>query len=311
MTYGLIEIGWQGGAMTLQYAGIPEVAPEAKEEIGDVMQQFSAECQMMLVWFAGILGSRNAMQRHVQGIAEREEPFTINTYRPDGRVEAVLARVPVEEVIDAVSTAGEFERLYAKAFAVFAYHIWEDDVRRRIAAALKVKKKHVSADLMGEWRHLRNWLVHGAEQDFFDNAPTLIRALSIQRSENWLTAPQVFTLMRLLNHMEVTVTPTSQETAFESIPVNARIIAAAAKRLEARKGMDVPIQAAMLPSPVVIVFSDGPTAMIHEMDCVDKDRQYQSVDGGRWIRTLSRKIAREVIKELGKDEVRCDTCGGD
>ena len=268
----------------------------------------------MLIWFAGILGSQQAMQCHVQEVADRDEPFSINTYRADGRVESVLARVPVEKVIDALSAAGEFERLYAKAFAVFTYQIWEEVARPGIAAALKVEDpNHVGAELMGEWRHLRNWLVHrteNSEQQFFDKAKTLARLLGMQRNEPLLTADKIFALMQLVNRMQVQVNPGSLEFGLELVSLDARTIATAARTLEAGGGMALPMTAAMYPSAMSIVFSDGPTAVIHELDCSDKDRQFQSVDGGRWVRVVSRGVAREVIEQLGKQEVRCEGCGG-
>ena len=247
-----------------------------------MMHEFSADCQMMLVWFAGILGSQKVMQRHVHEVAARDEPFSINSYRPDGRVDSVLARVPVEKVIDAFSAAGEFERLYAKAFVVFTYQIWEEVARPRIAGALKVEDpNHVVADLMGEWRRLRNWLVHRTETtelDFFGKAKTLTR-LGMKRNEPWLTADKVFALMQWLNRMQVEVNPDSLEFGLEVAPLDAATIAEAAKTLEVGEGMDIPATAAMYPSAVLIVFSDGPTATVHELDCNDKDRQFQSIDG--------------------------------
>ncbi len=147
---GLIQVGWPGGTLTLRYTGIPKDSEEARAEIQHIMQEFSADCQMMLIWFAGILGSQDAMRRHLDSIAERAEPFTINTYRPDGRVQSVLARVPLEKVIDAFSTAGEFERLYAKAFVVFIYQVWEEVARPRIATALGLETpNHIISDLIG------------------------------------------------------------------------------------------------------------------------------------------------------------------
>ena len=312
-TTGLIQVGWPGGMLTLRYTGIPNVTREAQQEIQEVMQEFSGDCQMMLVWFAGILGSQEAMQRHVHEVAERDEPFSINSYRPDGRVDSVLARVPVEKVIDAFSAAGEFERLYAKAFVVFTYQIWEV-ARPRIAEALKVEDpNHVVADLMGEWRRLRNWLVHRTETtelDFFGKAKTLTR-LGMKRNEPWLTADKVFALMQLLNRMQVEVNPGLLEFGLEVAPLDAATIAEAAKTLEVGEGMDIPVTAAMYPSAVLIVFSDGPTATIHELDCSDKDRQFQSIDGGHWIRVDSRETARAVIGWLGKQERGCEHCSAD
>ena len=309
---GLIQVGWPSGVLTLRYTGIPKVTDEAQEEIRDTMQQFSADCQMMLIWFAGVLGSQKAIQRHLDEVAERDEPFSINSYRPDGRVDSVLARIPIEKVIDAFSVAGEFERLYAKAFVVFTYQIWEEVARPRIATALKVDDpNHVAANLMGEWRHLRNWLVHRtetAEQDFFKQAKTLPRLLGMQRNEPYLTADMVFTLMQHLNRMQVDVNPGSLEFGLELTSLDAGAIAEVAKTLEVGAGMDIPAEVSMYPSAVGIVFNDGPTATIHELDCSHKDTQFQSVDGGRWLRVSSLKVAHAVIEQLGKHERRCEHC---
>ena len=156
---GLIQVGWPGGMLTLRYTGIPTVSKDARDEIQNTMQQFSSDCQMMLVWFVGVLNSRGAIRHHLDALARRGEPFTINSLRPDGRVESVFAQMPAEKVIEAFSGAGEFERLYTKAFVVFTFQIWEEVARPKIAAALKVEPDHIEANLMGEWRHLRNWLV--------------------------------------------------------------------------------------------------------------------------------------------------------
>ena len=48
-----------------------------------------------------------------------------------------------------------------------------------------------------------------------------------------------------------------------------------------------------------------------ELDCGRKDTQFQSVDGGRWLRVGSREVARAVIEELGKEERRCGHCSLD
>ena len=221
----MLQIGWPGGMLSLRCIGIPKISEEAEVEIRNTMQQFSSDCQMMLVWFAAILGSQSAMRSHLHNLAEKDEPFTINTYRPDGRVDSVLAQIPVDSVLEAFSEAGEFERLYAKAFVIFTYQIWEEVARPAIAKALQVDKaEHVRADLMGEWRYLRNWLVHRhkeAEHDYFNKAKTLSRVLDIQPGDPSLTATGVATLMQYLNHMHVDVNPRSLEFGLQSIAADA------------------------------------------------------------------------------------------
>ena len=112
----LIQVGWPGGTLSLQVAGIPPTSDEAKDAIRAIMQQFSGDCQMMLAWFVGALNSRKAMQQTLDALAKSNEPLTISTMRPDGRVDVVLAQIPVEKVLESISAAGEFETLFAKAF---------------------------------------------------------------------------------------------------------------------------------------------------------------------------------------------------
>ena len=311
LTTTLLQVGWPGGTLTLRFIGIPTISEEASAEIRNTMQQFSSDCQMMLVWFAAILGSQNAMRNHLNHIAEQDEPFTINTYRPDGRVDSVLARVPVDSVIDAFTEAGEFERLYAKAFVVFTYQIWEEVARPKIATAMKIEKPdHITADLMGDWRYLRNWLVHRtktAESDYFRKAKTLPQILNMQPGDPSLTANGVATLMRHLNHMRLDVNPLSLDFGIALEPLDASMMAGLARKMEAGEQMAL-IDALMYPTGVSIVFNDGPTATIHERDCSYANEDFRGLDGGRVLTVTSRKLARGVLEQLEKVEHKCVHC---
>ena len=307
----MLQIGWPGGMLSLRCIGVPKISEEAEVEIRNTMQQFSSDCQMMLVWFAAILGSQSAMRSHLHNLADKDEPFTINTYRPDGRVDSVLAQIPVDSVLEAFSEAGEFERLYAKAFVIFTYQIWEEVARPAIAKALQVDKaEHVRADLMGEWRYLRNWLVHRhkeAERDYFNKAKTLSRILDIQPGDPSLTATGVATLMQHLNHMHVDVNPRSLEFGLQSIAADASMVAGLAKTVEAGHEKALP-EALMYPSGVTIVFNDGPTATIHERDCRHADEDFRGLAGGRALVVTSRELARGALEHLGKTERKCGHC---
>ena len=311
LTTTMLQVGWPGGTLSLRCIGVPKISEEAKAEIRNTMQQFSSDCQMMLVWFAGILGSQSAMRSHLNDVAERDEPFTINTFRPDGRVDSILARVPVNSVVEAFAEAGDFERLYAKAFVVFTHQIWEEVTRPKIAEALKVEKpEHVKADLMGDWRHLRNWLVHRnkeTEKKYFKKARTLSHALDMQPGDPSLTANGVATLMQHLNHMQVDVNPRSLDFGFTRIRVDASLVAGLAKTVKAGHQVAMP-EALMYPSGVIIVFNDGPTATIHERDCSHADEDFRGLDGGRALVVTSRELARGTLKHLGKVERKCVNC---
>ncbi len=311
LTTTLLQVGWPGGMLTLRCIGVPKISEEASAEIQNTMQQFSSDFQMMFVWFAAIFGSQNAMRNHLNHVAAQDEPFTINTYRPDGRVDSVLARVPVDSVIDAFTEAGDFERLYAKAFVVFTYQIWEEVARPKIATALNVENpNHINADLMGDLRYLRNWLVHrteSAESDFFRKAKTLPQVLSMQRGDPSLTANGVATLMQHLNHIQVEVNPKSLDFGITPSAVDAAMVAGMARKMEAGEGVALP-QALMYPSGVSIVFNDGPTATIHERDCSHANEDLRGLDGGRVLTVTSRELARAVLAHLEKAERKCVHC---
>ena len=311
LTTTMVQIGWPGGELTLRCIGIPKISEEANAEIKSTMQQFSSDCQMMLIWFMATLGSQNAMRNHLKHIAEQDKPFTINTYRPDGRVDSVLAHVPVDSVIEAFGKSGDFERLYAKAFVVFTYQTWEEVARPKIATALKVEEPdHIASDLMGDLRHLRNWLLHRTQKagsDFFSKAKTLPKILNMHPGDPSLTANGVATLMQHLNHMQVDVNPLSLDFGLELSPVDASMMAGLARGMKAGEQVASP-EVLMHPSRVSIMFNDEPTATIHERGCSHANDGFRGLDGGRVLVVTSRELARGVLEQLGKTEHRCVHC---
>ena len=122
------------------------------------MWRFAADCQIMVVLYAGVLHSRGRIQAQLGGNIDREKPFAVATDDRDGNVGAVWAWLPRGNVFDAFSAGGEFEQTFGKAFVVFAYQRWEEFARPRIAEALGTKHADVKSDVMGEWRHLRHCL---------------------------------------------------------------------------------------------------------------------------------------------------------
>ena len=310
----IIQIAWPTGMMTLRCAGIPPVTDSASVEIQRVMQQFSADSQMMLVWFSAVLGSQQAMRSHLARVADHGEPFTINSYRPDGRPESVRASVPVEDVVAALEDAGRFERLYARPFVVFVYQTWEHAIRPSMAAALEVADvKDIKSDLMGELRHLRNWLVHpipdsDAETDFFDKAPVLRHALGMKRGATSLTAAGVGVLMRCLNDMQVDVAPNGATFDIEVEPVDIARWAGVARSVPPDNCFVFP-EIHMRPfAGAWIVFDDGPTATVHDRQCEQAESQYRQLVGGRKVQMPSLDVARAVLAELGKSEGPCEHC---
>ena len=208
---GLISTAWNAGTLHVQYVGLKEVSKSAIETIGETMWQFATECQLMVVLYAGVLNSRETIQSQLCGNTNRDVPFVVGDNDKNGRMRAIWAWLPQGKVFDAFSDGGEFEKTYAKAFVVFTYQLWEEFARPKIAQALNIKHKDVQSDLMGEWRHLRNWLVHPdekTEKAYFKNAKLLAKISgNLKRGQPEVKSDMVFPMMGYLNSLHVIVNP--------------------------------------------------------------------------------------------------------
>ena len=178
----------------------------------------------MIVWYAGIERLQDRIQQSISEMVPRDKPFTLSNVYPDGE-RRVLVQVPGNVVVDAFSRGGPFELAYSRAFVVFAYHTWEEVARPRIASALKVRAKYVKSDLMGEWRHLRSWVVHISEDNkkkMLTDSRNLVRALRLQQEEPVLNPDAVFQLMERLDRMQVDVDPQSLGFGLQTVSNDAR-----------------------------------------------------------------------------------------
>ena len=216
---GIISTAWNAGTLHVQYVGFQPVDQAAIDAIGETMWQFATECQLMLVLYASVLHNRTAIKEQLGKNSNREAPFAVSDIDHDGTVRAVWAWIPLDKVLDAFSADGEFEKTYAKTFVVFTYQLWEEFARPKIAQALGVEHNDVKSDLMGEWRHLRNWLVHPSnenEQTYFKNAEMLAKIHGGLRPGNPVVkADMVFPMMGYLNSLHVIVNPSRLPPAFE------------------------------------------------------------------------------------------------
>ena len=224
---GIISTAWNAGTLHVQYVGLQSVAESAIDAISKTMWQFATECQLMLVLYAGVLLNRKTIQEQLGRSSNRDAPFDVVDRDKDGTVRAIWARVPLGKVLDAFSADGEFEKTYAKSFVVFTYQLWEEFARPNIAQALGVKHDDVKSDLMGEWRHLRHWLVHPSkenEQTYFKNANMLTKIPGGLRPGNpEVKADMVFPMMGYLNSLHVIVNPNGLSPAFEITALDPKI----------------------------------------------------------------------------------------
>ena len=306
---GLIQIARGGGAVTLRHVGVPAVSKEAEDEIEKAIDQFLDDCQTMIVWYAGIERFQDSIHQRLSETVPRDKPFTLSNLYPSGE-QRVLVQVPGDRVIDAFSRGGSFELAYTKAFVVFAYHTWEEAVRPKIASALKVEVKDVKSDLMGEWRHLRHWVIHTSEDNkskMFTEAKNLVRVLGLQQDEPILTPDMAFRLMEYLDRMQVDVNPKSLEFGLETVPTTPEMVAKFVEIMEPGTAAGPPIMAweSHLAADIIIDDSSG---TIHMPGCNQRGEENEELGDRRLLRVGTLGFARAVVKCLGKQERLCGHC---
>ena len=308
-TTGLIQIARGGGVVTLRYIGVSTVREIARDEITTAINQFLDDCQTMIVWYAGIERFQDSIHRRLSETVPRDEPFRVSNLYPNGE-ERVLVQVPGDMVIDVFSRGGAFELAYTKAFVVFAYHMWEEAARPKIASALKVQTAKVKSDLMGEWRHLRHWVVHTSEENWarmFTEANNLVRSLGLQQEDPILTPDMVFHLMERLNRMQVDVDPKSLGFALETTPIAPEMIAGILDQLEPGTAVSMLIGAwdSHLAADIIIDDSSG---TIHRSSCDKKWEENEELGDRRLLRVSTLGFARAVVKCIEKQERLCERC---
>ena len=306
---GLIQIARGGGAVELRYVGVPTVSEEATDEIMNAIDRFMDDCQAMIVWYAGIDRLQDSIHQHFRETIPRDKPLTLSNLYPNGE-ERVLVQVPGDMVIDAFSRGGSFELAYTKAFVVFAYHTWEEATRPKIASALKVDVKDVKSNLMGEWRHLRHWVIHTSEDNkskMFTEAKNLVRILGLREDEPILTSDMVFRLMENLDRMQVSVNPHSLEFGVETVSTTPEMIAKFVETIEPGMAAGPPIMAweSHLAADVIV---DDSSCTIHMSDCNQRGEENEELGDSRLLRVQTLGFAREVVKRLGKRERLCEHC---
>ena len=305
----LIEIMRGGGGVTLRYVGVPAISEEAEDEVKRAIDQFLDDCQTMIVWYAGIERFQDGIHQRLSETIPRDKPFTLSNLYPNGE-QRVLVQVPGNTVIDAFSRGGSFELAYTKAFVVFAYHTWENGARPKIASALKVKAKEVESDLMGEWSHVRHWVVKGGENSkarMFAKSKNLVRALGLQQDEPILTPDMAFRLMEHLNRMRVDVDPKSLGFGLETVPTTPEMIAQMVEQMEPGTAFGPPIMAweSHLAADIIIDDSSG---TIHMGDCNQRGGENEKLGNRRLLRVRTLGFARAVVKCLGREERLCEHC---
>ena len=212
-------------------AGVPK---SELREGGEVLREFISQCQRNWIASNGSVNGRYmARKRYIananKGLKRRTArvcPFKglRERWLRNGRLEGntyiagehsegnylMVARIGTSELIESMRPGGEFEDLNAKGLIVLIYTLWEDSARFKLAKVFGIKdKNHITCDLMGDIRLLRNIIVHRsdkARREYQRKAEVLPRLWGpIGTADLVLTDGMVYELMGELNCIQVDV----------------------------------------------------------------------------------------------------------
>ncbi len=71
-----------------------------------------------------------------------------------------VAEIPTKCALTGMEKNGPFSQLIAHGIIVLIYELWNEDYRSKIAKEVGCKTNELMCDVMGDLRHIRNWIVH-------------------------------------------------------------------------------------------------------------------------------------------------------
>ena len=183
------------------------------KSVANTLWRFSNECQLMFVLYQSVLYAQNPIMEHL-GLEVGDDAYYVGIDEHKNSTDSqVYSFIPWKEVADAFSPNGLYETMHAKSFVIFVYQLWEDFARREIERLLAVRRNDVKSDLMGEWKHLRNYLVHPSEQNqqtHFNNVSLLPKLPNQSDPKNpFVTANMMKPLLNCLNSLHIVVNPSN------------------------------------------------------------------------------------------------------
>ena len=130
------------------------------------MREFQASCERHYICYA-MAG---------YGVDEVAKIFNSRSVKPNKRLSAgtklpkvtdnanLQPSITFEELFSC-QKSGKFRELIARSLVIDIYTEWEEVRRKKIAKICGVEKNNVNADLMGDVRNIRNFLVHKKWKD--------------------------------------------------------------------------------------------------------------------------------------------------
>lgn len=139
------------------------------ERVNELLNEFRLKCQEYYI----------CLKFAASGIEEAAERFAKDNPIPTARlwisdldinddgkatINKNYASIGVEKYIESSRIDGAFSNEIAKAFVCTIYSLWDETYRNLIAQDAQVDQKKVSADLMGDLRHIRHCIIHSKSE---------------------------------------------------------------------------------------------------------------------------------------------------
>lgn len=167
-----------------------------------VLAEFQARAHELYTCFVfAAIGLQNAAERlrpQLTGAAN-QTMFVGNTAPGQGKHQA---RIKMQDLVAFSSKDGVFTDTLAKSLIVLLYSEWDELYRHRFAKDIGVEASAVRADLMGDIRQIRNWIVHN--KSVIGNKPLKVLPWQLSAGSLLTISENCFVqFMDQLNEMQV------------------------------------------------------------------------------------------------------------
>ena len=187
----------------------PQRSVHQGQNVCQALCSFQKACREIHVCYGVAYGGLQQELAFVKSLAEKHSvpqsaPYSVGRGTPhQGSFPSSLSS---GDVINRSAPDGDFSNQIAKWMIVAIYSLWEDRYRGEIAKELDVSDKNkVKADLMGDIRQIRIYIVH--KDSVIPDEYTGLKKLNwdLQPGSLCITHNMFVDLMELINQMEIQV----------------------------------------------------------------------------------------------------------
>lgn len=178
--------------------------------INYLLEEFRLRCQEYYI----------CLKFATEGIIEAAERFEENKPDPTSRlwisdldlkgdgqakINKNYASISVGKYLESSRSDSTFSNEIAKAFVCTIYSLWDETYRNLIAKDAKVDQKNVSADLMGDLRHIRHCIIHSKSVITKEKEKIKVLKWDVQPGELMITQKMFAELISQINEMPVAI----------------------------------------------------------------------------------------------------------